>query len=84
MAIEEAKLAALAAELGGAARPNVAALREALGASVSVVDADDMRGETPYRTFGAYTVYLIDGRNHCPEITTEPTSATGIVLAKRA
>ena len=84
MAIEEAQLAALAAGLGGAARPDVVALRQALGASVSVVDADDMRGETAYRTLGAYTVFLIDGRNHCPEITLDPAAATGIVLARRA
>ena len=84
MAIEEAQLAALGAELSGAARPDVAALRRALGASVSVVDADDMRGETPYRRYGDYTVFLIDGRNHCPEITVDPLAATGVVLAKHA
>lgn len=83
-ALDDSALGTLADLLTAQARPAVPALRQALGgASVSIVDAADMRGETPYRIAGEYAIYLIDGSGHCPELTADPAAATGVVLARR-
>ena len=46
-------------------------------------DASDVT-ETPYRSFGAFDLHLLDSADHCAAITDDPARATGIVLAKRA
>jgi hypothetical protein len=46
-------------------------------------DASDVT-ETPYRSFEAYDLHLLDSADHCAAITDDPARATGIVLAKRA
>ena len=45
-------------------------------------DASDVV-ETPFGTFGAYDIHLMDAKDHCVTITSDPAQATGIVLAKR-
>lgn len=40
--------------------------------------------ETPYRSFAAFDLHLLDSTDHCAAITDDPARATGIVLAKRA
>lgn len=45
-------------------------------------DASDV-AETPYRSFGAFDLHLLDSADHCAQITNDPTRATGIVLASR-
>lgn len=45
-------------------------------------DASDVT-ETPFRSFGAFDLHLLDGADHCAQITDDPGRATGIVLAKR-
>ncbi len=45
-------------------------------------DASDVT-ETPYRSFGAFDLHLLDSADHCAAITDDPARATGIVLAKR-
>jgi hypothetical protein len=44
-------------------------------------DALDVAGETPFRTFARCNLYLLDGRNHCWKITSDPGCATGLVLS---
>lgn len=46
-------------------------------------DASDVT-EAPFRTYSRYDVHLLDGADHCVQITDDPTRATGIVLAKRS
>ncbi|MBC9876497.1 hypothetical protein G8O24_03935 [Bradyrhizobium sp. INPA01-394B] len=46
-------------------------------------DASDVT-ETPFRSLGAFDLHLLDGADHCAQITDDPARATGIVLAKRA
>ncbi|RTM14844.1 MAG: hypothetical protein EKK33_04155 [Bradyrhizobiaceae bacterium] len=46
-------------------------------------DASDVT-ETPYRSFGAFDLHLLDSADHCAAITDDPARATGIVLARRA
>lgn len=45
-------------------------------------DASDVT-ETPFRSFGAFDLHLLDSADHCAQITDDPGRATGIVLAKR-
>ncbi|SCB31247.1 hypothetical protein GA0061098_1005265 [Bradyrhizobium shewense] len=45
-------------------------------------DASDV-ADHPFRQFPRFDLHLIDGSDHCVQITADPTRATGIVLAKR-
>ncbi|UQR64991.1 DUF6129 family protein [Bradyrhizobium sp. C-145] len=45
-------------------------------------DASDV-ADRPFRQFPRFDLHLIDGSDHCVQITADPTRATGIVLAKR-
>lgn len=45
-------------------------------------DASDVT-ETPFRSFPAFDLHLLDSTDHCAQITTDPARATGVVLAKR-
>jgi hypothetical protein len=51
--------------------------------SLTRCDSSDMGAEEPYRTFPAVDLYLVDGRDHCWHITSDPLTATGVVLARR-
>jgi hypothetical protein len=63
---------------------NVAAFRtEFPGVTLTRCDAGDMQGETPFRSYAPFDLYLIDARDHCVHLTADPAAATGIVLAKR-
>lgn len=53
------------------------------GLSWTRCDASDVV-ESPFRTFGAYDIHLMDAADHCVTITSDPARATGIVLAKRS
>ncbi|WP_024512254.1 DUF6129 family protein [Bradyrhizobium sp. ARR65] len=46
-------------------------------------DASDVI-EPPFRSFRHYDLHLIDGSDHCVQITPDPAWATGIVLAAKA
>jgi len=43
---------------------------------------DDVLGPTPVREFDSFNVYLVDGRDHCLQFTSNPEHATGLVLAE--
>ncbi len=46
-------------------------------------DASDVT-EAPFRSFGEFDVHLLDGSEHCAQITADPDRATGVILARRA
>lgn len=63
---------------------NVMAFRtEFPGVTLTRCDALDMRGETPFRSYAQFDLYLIDARDHCVQLTADPAAATGVVIAKR-
>lgn len=63
---------------------NVAAFRgEFPGVTMTRCDAGDMSGETPFRSYAQFDLYLIDARDHCVQLTADPAAATGVVVAKR-
>lgn len=77
----------LAAELGGGAslRRGAASLRSRYpGISFSCCDAADMSGEEPYRRYGGFDLYLVDGSGHCARLTDDLVQATGVIVAERA
>lgn len=43
---------------------------------------DDVLGPKPIREFDSFNVYLVDGRDHCLQFTSNPENATGLVLAE--
>ncbi|WP_076861950.1 hypothetical protein [Bradyrhizobium mercantei] len=45
-------------------------------------DASDVT-EQPFRRFRNFDLHLVDGSDHCMQITADPARAIGIVLAKR-
>jgi hypothetical protein len=46
-------------------------------------DASDVT-EAPFQTYGLFEIHLVDNADHCVRITTDPSCATGVVLAKRS
>lgn len=40
--------------------------------------------EEPFRSCGVFDIHLIDSRDHCTQITSDPACATGFILAKRS
>jgi len=45
-------------------------------------DATDVT-EEPFRSFPVYDIHLIDTADHCVVLTTDPSRATGVILAKK-
>jgi hypothetical protein len=52
------------------------------GRTLTRCDASDMGPEVPFRQLTAADLYLVDGRDHCWRLTTDPGFATGVVLAR--
>jgi hypothetical protein len=66
-----------------AAAPTVADLRRRFPhLAWTRCDAADVT-EAPFRAYAQFDIHLLDGADHCPHITADPTRATGIVLARR-
>jgi hypothetical protein len=38
----------------------------------------------PFRVYEYYEIHLLDSVDHCAQITSDPSRATGIILAKRS
>ena len=76
-----------ASNLGGSEslRRGAAALRSRYpGISFSCCDAADLSGEEPYRRYGGFDLYLVDGSGHCARLTDDPVEATGVIVAEKA
>jgi hypothetical protein len=54
------------------------------GRSLTHCAASDVDVQEPFRKFPTTDLYLVDGRNHCWEITRDPSLATGVLLAAHA
>lgn len=62
----------------------VAALRKiAPGVHAIRCDKTDIQDETPFRSYENCDLFLIDGRDHCVKITSDPAVATGLVVAPK-
>lgn len=66
-------------------RFSVAAFRtEFPGVALTRCDAGDVQGAAPFRSHQEFDLYLLDTREHCVRLTTDPAAATGVVLAQRS
>lgn len=80
MAISEQDLSGIETLL--AADQGVAEFRRRFpGLSLTRCDASDMSGQAPFRRHPKFDLYLVDGRDHCWQITPDPARATGVVVA---
>ncbi|WP_324514807.1 hypothetical protein [Zoogloea sp.] len=61
-----------------------AAREEWSGLRVTVVDALDVRGETPALETPVANVFLMESDGHCWSMTADPAAAAGLVLAARS
>ncbi len=50
--------------------------------SLTRCDASDIDAETPFRAFPRFTLYLVDGADHCWKLTSDPARATGLVVVQ--
>lgn len=71
----------MAAEAGVSPLPQIRAGFPEI--TVTRCDAEDMRGELPYRRSGGYDLFLVDTGHHCWRIINEPQAAGGVVIAAR-
>lgn len=70
---------------GSGDRETLAALRSvAPGISASRCDWEDLKDETPFRSYRDCQLFLVDGRDHCWRITDDPSFATAVVLTPKA
>ena len=61
----------------------LATLRRQLpGLSLTQCDPSDIYAEAPFRDYPRFSVYLVDGSNHCWTITTDSAKATGLVVVQ--
>lgn len=70
------------AETAGSAREAAALLRQQFTAlRIIVVDAFDMRSETPAAQGPQRRLYLSASDGHCWSVTTDPSRVAGLILA---
>jgi hypothetical protein len=77
------RIEALLADAGKGGQPLADFRQRFPGVSLTRCDVQDMSGETAYREFAQFNLYLVDGRDHCWRLTGDPTAATGVVVAAR-
>ena len=70
----------------GISHETIGALRQALAPIHFTWCQDDDLGDgattAPARSAPTFKLYLVDGRDHCMRLTTDPESATGILVAE--
>lgn len=71
------------AQAQGLDETTVQALRAAWpGVHLSYCMDDEICGVEPVRELDGIRLYLVDGRGHCLNLTSDPETATGLVLAE--
>lgn len=86
MPISVAELDIIAEQVSAGAdlRAGVAAARARFpGLSFTCCEAFDLGGDTPFRSYAGFDLHLVDGSGHCWQLTGDPGSATGVLLAER-
>ena len=86
MALSTGQLDAIAHVLSQAVpgmSPLTALRAQIKGVSIAGCEADDMRGETPYRRLPSFDVFLVNASSHCWRLVADPEQASGVVVAAR-
>ena len=60
----------------------IAKLREQYDYHFTYCIDDDMEAYTPALEFDSFNVYYVNSKDHCSKLTTDPTSASGFVIAE--
>ena len=84
MAITTAVLEVVDSLLGAVnpAAQALATLRQRLpGITVTRCAKSDVDMEEPFREYQSFTLYLVDGADHCWRLTSDPDRATGLIIA---
>jgi len=56
---------------------------EMQGISIAGCDAEDMRGETPFRRLPTFDLFLVNSASHCWSLVADPDEASGVIVAAR-
>jgi hypothetical protein len=56
---------------------------EMQGISIAGCDAEDMRGETPFRRLPTFDLFLVNSATHCWSLVADPGEASGVIVAVR-
>ncbi len=86
MGLSEEDLAGIDALLGApdAKAGAVASLRQRFPhLSLTRCDPSDLGAEEPFRQYKLFDLYLVDGTEHCWQLTANPERATGLVIVTR-
>ncbi len=81
-ASELEQIEAILAQAVTASDPYPELRRRFPGLSWTRCDASDVN-ETPFRSYPAYDLHLLDRSAHCVQITSDPAQATGFLLARK-
>lgn len=83
MGLEQAQIAAIAAAVGDATVPDLAARLRAQfpDLSITVCADNDIIGARPVLEREGFNLYLVDGGSHCLSLTSDPDTASGVVVA---
>jgi hypothetical protein len=90
MGLGTAELAAIDALLGVEPVPAPGGYADALASfrvqfprlTVTRCDASDVDLEAPFRVYPGASIFLVDSSDHCWRFTSDPSRATGIVVAR--
>ncbi len=86
MSLSSEQLEAIAAVLAAAApgsNPLPTLRRQMTGIAVSGCEAEEMRGETPFRRLPSFDLFLVDAASHCWSLVADPVDASGVIVAAR-
>lgn len=62
---------------------SIAALRRKFP-HLSWTECDDSDvAETPFRSYARVDIHLLNSKDHCAQITSDPAGATGVIVARR-
>jgi hypothetical protein len=68
----------------GTTAERLANLRQALpGVSLTRCDASDVDTETPALQTAGFDVFFVDTSEHCARITSDPETASGLIVAEK-
>lgn len=83
IAEETLKQVAEAVERVGVGEAVLAELRQGFpGVHFTYCMDDDVGAATPTLQRGTFNIYRVDGREHCLSLTTDPSVATGLLVAE--
>jgi len=63
--------------------PLPALRRQVQGIAITGCDAEEMRGETPFRRLPTFDLFLVNSASHCWSLVADLGDASGVIVATR-